>query len=59
MTVQNHEQRLLEINTLEWDDLLAPGDSNMIISTQQGICMMLLLLVRVRVSYRLVYYLHS
>ncbi|PHU01736.1 Calmodulin-binding transcription activator 6 [Capsicum chinense] len=44
MTVQNHEQRLLEINTLEWDDLLAPGDSNKIISTQQGICMMLLLL---------------
>ncbi|PHT66961.1 Calmodulin-binding transcription activator 5, partial [Capsicum annuum] len=36
MTVQNHEQRLLEINTLEWDDLLAPGDSNMIISTQQA-----------------------
>lgn len=36
MTVQNHEQRLLEINTLEWDDLLAPGDSNKIIATQQG-----------------------
>ncbi|PHT33177.1 hypothetical protein CQW23_29514, partial [Capsicum baccatum] len=36
MTVQNHEQRLLEINTLEWDDLLAPGDSNKIISTQQA-----------------------
>lgn len=39
MTVQNHEQRLLEINTLEWDELLAPGgDPNKIIATQQGIC---------------------
>ncbi|KAG5573986.1 hypothetical protein H5410_063752 [Solanum commersonii] len=36
MTVQNHEQRLLEINTLEWDDLLAPGDPNKIVATQQG-----------------------
>ncbi|XP_055814235.1 calmodulin-binding transcription activator 6 isoform X1 [Solanum dulcamara] len=37
MTVQNHEQRLLEINTLEWDELLAPGGHpNKIIATQQA-----------------------
>ncbi|XP_059287525.1 calmodulin-binding transcription activator 5 isoform X3 [Lycium ferocissimum] len=35
-TVQNHEQRLLEINTLEWDELLAPGDPNKIIANQQA-----------------------
>ncbi|XP_062174813.1 calmodulin-binding transcription activator 5 isoform X2 [Alnus glutinosa] len=27
-TVQNHEMRLLEINTLEWDELLLTNDSN-------------------------------
>ncbi|XP_060174027.1 calmodulin-binding transcription activator 5 isoform X3 [Lycium barbarum] len=35
-TVQNHEQRLLEINTLEWDELLAPGDPIKIIANQQA-----------------------
>ncbi|XP_031264452.1 calmodulin-binding transcription activator 5-like isoform X1 [Pistacia vera] len=28
LTVQNHELRLLEINTLEWDDLVVANDSN-------------------------------
>lgn len=28
LTVQNHELRLLEINTLDWDELLLANDSN-------------------------------
>lgn len=37
MTAKNHEQRLLEINTLEWDELLAPDNPNKLIATQEGI----------------------
>lgn len=28
LTVQNHELRLHEINTLEWDELVVANDSN-------------------------------
>lgn len=28
LTVQNHEMRLHELNTLEWDDLVVTNDSN-------------------------------
>lgn len=36
MTAKTHEQRLLEINTLDWDELLAPSDPNKIMATQEG-----------------------
>ncbi|PIN12857.1 putative protein, contains IPT/TIG domain [Handroanthus impetiginosus] len=36
MTIKNHEQRLHEINTLEWDELLAPDDSHKLNSPQEG-----------------------
>ncbi|XP_059290371.1 calmodulin-binding transcription activator 5-like [Lycium ferocissimum] len=35
MTAKSHEQRLLEINTLEWDELLAPNDPNKPVTTQE------------------------
>ncbi|KAI3459232.1 hypothetical protein Pfo_015895 [Paulownia fortunei] len=35
MTIKNHEQRLHEINTLEWDELLVPDDSNKLIAPQE------------------------
>lgn len=34
--IKDHELRLHEINTLEWDDLLVPDDSNRRITTQEG-----------------------
>nr|XP_016500337.1 PREDICTED: calmodulin-binding transcription activator 5-like [Nicotiana tabacum] len=36
MTAKNHEQRLLEINTLEWDELLAPENPNKLNATQEA-----------------------
>lgn len=36
MTAKTHEQRLLEINTLDWDELLAPNDPNKLMATQEG-----------------------
>ncbi|KAL6526483.1 hypothetical protein OROGR_015573 [Orobanche gracilis] len=35
MTIKNHEQRLHEINTLEWDELLVPDNSNMLVAPQE------------------------
>ncbi|KAJ8573926.1 hypothetical protein K7X08_010437 [Anisodus acutangulus] len=35
MTAKTHEQRLLEINTLEWDELLALNDPNKLIATHE------------------------
>ncbi|GFP85269.1 calmodulin-binding transcription activator 5 [Phtheirospermum japonicum] len=34
-TVENHEQRLHEINTLEWDELLVPDNPNKLITLQE------------------------
>ncbi|KAI3469309.1 hypothetical protein Pfo_025972 [Paulownia fortunei] len=36
MTIKNHEQRLHEINTLEWDELLVPDDPHKLNSLQEG-----------------------
>ncbi|KAL3829339.1 hypothetical protein ACJIZ3_018141 [Penstemon smallii] len=36
LTVDNHEQSLYEINTLEWDELLVPDDSQKLITRQEG-----------------------
>ncbi|KAK4483307.1 hypothetical protein RD792_010492 [Penstemon davidsonii] len=36
LTVENHEQSLYEINTLEWDELLVPDDSQKLITRQEG-----------------------
>lgn len=36
MTIKNHEQRLHEINTLDWDDLLVPDDTHKLIMLQDG-----------------------
>lgn len=47
MTAKNHEQRLLEINTLEWDELLAPENPNKLNATQEGIVCILVKLVLV------------
>ncbi|KAG5632613.1 hypothetical protein H5410_004330 [Solanum commersonii] len=35
MTAKTHEQRLLEINTLDWDELLVPNDLNKLMATQE------------------------
>ncbi|XP_071703802.1 calmodulin-binding transcription activator 6-like isoform X2 [Rutidosis leptorrhynchoides] len=35
-TIINHEMRLREINTLEWDELVVPADSNKLIITEGG-----------------------
>ncbi|XP_006355392.1 calmodulin-binding transcription activator 5-like [Solanum tuberosum] len=35
MTTKTHEQRLLEINTLDWDELLVPNDPNKLMATQE------------------------
>lgn len=37
MTIKNHEQRLHEINTLEWDELVVPYDPHKLNSPQEGI----------------------
>ncbi|KAL3505654.1 hypothetical protein ACH5RR_031036 [Cinchona calisaya] len=34
--IKDHELRLHEINTLEWDELLMQGDSNKLIAPQEG-----------------------
>ncbi|CAA2989147.1 calmodulin-binding transcription activator 5 isoform X1 [Olea europaea subsp. europaea] len=36
VTIKNHEQRLHEINTLEWDELLVPFDPNKSIIPEEG-----------------------
>lgn len=36
MTIINHQQRLHEINTLEWDELLVPDDPQKLNSPQEG-----------------------
>ncbi|KAK4478327.1 hypothetical protein RD792_017617 [Penstemon davidsonii] len=36
MTVESHEQRLHEINTLEWEELLVPNDSQQLVTPQEG-----------------------
>ncbi|KAH6832074.1 calmodulin-binding transcription activator [Perilla frutescens var. hirtella] len=36
MMAKDHQQRLLEINTLDWDELLVPIDPNKHISPQEG-----------------------
>lgn len=36
VTIKNHEQRLHEINTLEWDELVVPFDPNKSIIPQEG-----------------------
>ncbi|XP_051127941.1 calmodulin-binding transcription activator 5-like [Andrographis paniculata] len=36
MTIKNHEQRLHEINTLEWDDLLVHDDTQKLITPHEG-----------------------
>ncbi|GFP99620.1 calmodulin-binding transcription activator 5 [Phtheirospermum japonicum] len=36
MTIKNHEQRLHEINTLDWDELLVPDDPKNLNSSQKG-----------------------
>ncbi|GER52141.1 calmodulin-binding transcription activator [Striga asiatica] len=36
MTIKNHEQRLHEINTLEWDELLVPDGPQKLNSLQEG-----------------------
>ncbi|VFQ76930.1 unnamed protein product [Cuscuta campestris] len=35
MTIQNHQQTLHDINTLDWDELLAPDDPSKLQSTQE------------------------
>ncbi|KAG8372901.1 hypothetical protein BUALT_Bualt12G0115300 [Buddleja alternifolia] len=35
-TLKHHEQRLHEINTLDWDELLVPDDSHKLIAQQEG-----------------------
>ncbi|KAL2459310.1 Calmodulin-binding transcription activator 5 [Forsythia ovata] len=35
-TIKNHEQRLHEINTLEWDELVVPVDTNKPLTPQEG-----------------------
>lgn len=34
--MKDHELRLHEINTLDWDELLVPDDSNRRITAQEG-----------------------
>ncbi|KAL3508152.1 hypothetical protein ACH5RR_033534 [Cinchona calisaya] len=36
VNIKDHEKRLYEINTLEWDDLLVQDDSNKLIAPQEG-----------------------
>ncbi|KAL0457473.1 UNVERIFIED_CONTAM: Calmodulin-binding transcription activator 5 [Sesamum latifolium] len=36
VTIKHHEQRLHEINTLEWDELLVPDDPHRLITPQEG-----------------------
>ncbi|KAL3626586.1 hypothetical protein CASFOL_030135 [Castilleja foliolosa] len=36
LTIKNHEQRLHEINTLDWDELLVPDDPQNLNSSQEG-----------------------
>ena len=36
LTVQNHELRLHEINTLEWDELILTNDSNNSTAPKEG-----------------------
>jgi hypothetical protein len=38
VTAQNHELRLREINTLEWDELLLTNDSNNLTAPTGGNC---------------------
>lgn len=35
-TIQSHEMRLHEINTLEWDELVVPDDPNKLITSEGG-----------------------
>ncbi|KAL2515632.1 calmodulin-binding transcription activator 5-like [Forsythia ovata] len=35
-TIKNHEQRLYEINTLEWDELVVPVDTNKPLTPQEA-----------------------
>ncbi|CAA0824131.1 Calmodulin-binding transcription activator 5 [Striga hermonthica] len=37
VNIEAHEQRLHEINTLEWDELLVPDNSNKPVTPQEGI----------------------
>ncbi|TYH57258.1 hypothetical protein ES332_D08G077300v1 [Gossypium tomentosum] len=37
VNVRNHEMKLLEINTLEWDELLVANDANNSIASRGGI----------------------
>lgn len=36
VNIKDHEKRLREINTLEWDELLVQDDPNKLISPQEG-----------------------
>ncbi|XAR57019.1 hypothetical protein NMG60_11025017 [Bertholletia excelsa] len=38
MTLKNHEMRLHEINTLEWEELLVPDDPNNIVGPEKPSC---------------------